>query len=58
VAALTWSRLLPAAGAAIVLTFVSQGGWHGVWTWWAPMMALLAATLLFARIPLPWRAQR
>jgi hypothetical protein len=58
VAALTWSRLLPAAGAAIVLTFVSQGGWHGVWTWWAPMMALLAVTLLFARIPLPWRAQR
>jgi hypothetical protein len=60
VAALTWSRLLPAAAAAIVLTFVSQGAWHGVWTWWAPMMALLAVTLLFARIPwpMPRRAAR
>jgi len=26
-----------------------------VWTWWAPMTALLALTLLLARFPLPWR---
>jgi hypothetical protein len=56
VAAETWSRLVPAALVATVLTLVSQGAWHGVWTWWAPMTALLALTLLCARIPLPVRA--
>ena len=55
VAAEAWSRLIPAAVAAIVLTFVSQAAWHGVWAWWAPMTALLALTLLLARFPLPWR---
>ncbi len=55
VAAETWSRLVAAAIVATVLTFVSQGSWHGIWTWWAPMTALLALTLLLARIPLPWR---
>jgi hypothetical protein len=55
VAAETWSRLVPAALVATVLTLVSQGAWHGVWTWWAPMTALLALTLLCARIPLPAR---
>ena len=54
-AARTWSRLIPAALAATALTFVSQIAWHGVWTWWAPMMVLLALTLAFARFPLPWR---
>jgi hypothetical protein len=54
-AARTWSRLIPTALAATALTFVSQIGWHGVWTWWAPMMVLLALTLAFARFPLPWR---
>ena len=57
VASETWSRLIPAAVVATVLTFVSQGAWHGIWVWWAPMMALLALTLLFARIPLPWPAR-
>jgi hypothetical protein len=51
----SWSRLLPTAVVATVLTFVSQGAWHGVWIWWVPMTALLALTLLVARIPLPWR---
>jgi hypothetical protein len=54
-AARTWSRLIPAALAATALTFASQVAWHGVWTWWAPMMVLLALTLAFARFPLPWR---
>ncbi len=53
-AARTWSRLIPAALAATALTFASQIAWHGVWTWWAPMMVLLALTLAFARFPLPW----
>jgi hypothetical protein len=55
VASETWSRLIPAGIVATVLTFVSQGAWHGIWTWWAPMMVLVALTLFFARIPLPWR---
>jgi hypothetical protein len=54
-AARTWSRLIPAALAATALTFTSQIAWHSVWAWWAPMMALLALTLAFARFPLPWR---
>jgi hypothetical protein len=54
-AARTWSRLIPAALAATAVTFVSQIAWHGVWSWWAPMMALLALTLAFARFPLPRR---
>ena len=51
----SWSRLLPTAVVASVLTFVSQVAWHGVWVWWVPMTALLALTLLLARVPLPWR---
>jgi len=53
VASQSWSRLIPAGIVAAVLTGVSQTTWHGVWTWWAPMMVLLALTLLFARFPLP-----
>jgi len=52
-AAGTWSRLIPAAAVATVLTFASQGAWHGIWTWWAPMTVLLALALWFARFPLP-----
>jgi hypothetical protein len=55
VASETWSRLVAAGIVATVLTFVSQAAWHGVWVWWAPMMALLALTLLLARVPVPWR---
>jgi hypothetical protein len=55
VAAEAWSRLIQAALVATVLTFVSQGAWHGIWTWWAPMTVLLALTLLCARFPLPVR---
>ena len=57
-AAGTWARLIPAAAVAIVLTFLSQAAWHGIWAWWAPMTALLALTLWFARFPLPGPANR
>jgi hypothetical protein len=50
-----WRRLIPASAAAAALTFVSQGAWRGYWTWWAPMIALLALMLLFARVPVPAR---
>ena len=55
VASETWSRLIPASLAAAALTGVSQIASHGVWTWWAPMTALLALTLALARFPLRWR---
>jgi hypothetical protein len=55
VASESWSRLIPAGIVATVLTGVSQTSWHGIWIWWAPMMLLLALTLLFARLSLPWR---
>jgi hypothetical protein len=53
VAAETWPRLLTTAAVATVLTFFSQGWWHGIWTWWVPVTVLLALTLAAARIPLP-----
>jgi hypothetical protein len=56
VASESWSRLIPAGIVAAVLTGVSQTSWHGVWTWWAPMMVLLALTLLFARSSKVWVA--
>jgi hypothetical protein len=47
----SWSRLVPASLAAVVLTLVSQLTLHGPWSWWAPMIALLGLTLYFARVP-------
>jgi glycerol-3-phosphate acyltransferase PlsY len=47
----SWSRLIPASAAAVVLTLVSQLTWRGVWSWWTPMIAGLALTLFFARSP-------
>ena len=47
----SWSRLVPASAAAAVLTLVSQVTWQGPWSWWAPMVAGLALTLFFARVP-------
>jgi hypothetical protein len=49
----SWERLLASACAATVVTFVSQGWWRNVWTWWVPMMAGLALTLALARVTLP-----
>ena len=48
----SWSRLVAAAVTATTLTFVSQVSWRGQWSWWAPMIAGLTLTLLFARVPL------
>jgi hypothetical protein len=47
----SWSRLVPASAAAVVLTLVSQLTWQGPWSWWGPMVAGLALTLFFARVP-------
>ncbi len=50
-ASINWSRLIRASLAAAVLTLVSQLSWRGPWSWWAPMVAGLALTLFFARVP-------
>ena len=44
-----WTRLLGAGVTAVVLTFFSQIHWHNPWSWWTPMMAVLALTLFLAR---------
>lgn len=47
----SWSRLIPASAAAVVLTLVSQLTLRGPWSWWTPMIAGLALTLFLARAP-------
>jgi hypothetical protein len=47
----SWSRLIPASLAVVVLTLVSQLTLRGPWSWWAPMIAGLGLTLYFARAP-------
>ena len=44
-----WMRLIPAAAAATVLTFLSQISWRNPWMWWTPMVVVLGLTLLAAR---------
>jgi hypothetical protein len=44
-----WIRLVPAAAAATVLTFLSQVSWRNPWVWWTPMVVVLGLTLLAAR---------
>jgi hypothetical protein len=44
-----WKRLLGAGTTAVVLTFFSQIHWHNPWSWWTPMIAVLALTLFLAR---------
>ena len=44
-----WIRLVPAAAAATVLTFLSQVSWRNPWLWWTPMVLVLGLTLLAAR---------
>jgi hypothetical protein len=46
-----WLHLLPTAVLTSTLTFVSQATWRGEWTWWTPMVAGLAVTLVLARLP-------
>jgi hypothetical protein len=48
-AARDWKRLLGAGTTAVVLTFFSQIHWHNPWSWWTPMITLLALTLFLAR---------
>jgi hypothetical protein len=50
-----WTRLLGAGVTAVALTFFSQIHWHNPWSWWTPMIAVLALTLFLAR---PRRASR
>jgi hypothetical protein len=48
-AAETWSRLIPTAVVAGVLTFVSQSPWRDPWGWWALVVGGLALVLYCAR---------
>ena len=50
-----WQRLLAASISAAVVTFLSQGAWRNLWTWWLPMLAGLGLTLFLARVPWPGR---
>jgi hypothetical protein len=45
------TRLIATSVAAVALTYASQLSWRSPWTWWAPMIAGLALTLLLARVP-------
>ena len=49
VASRDWSRLVPTGCIAVVLTFSSQIQWRNPWTWWTPMVGLLALALFFSR---------
>ena len=55
-ASLSWSRLVPTAVAVAGLTLFSQIWWHGAWSWWVPMIAVLGLTLYLARPPFPARS--
>jgi hypothetical protein len=50
-AASSWRALIPASVAAAACTGLAQGQWRGLWTWWAPVIALLLLTLVLARVP-------
>jgi len=52
----SWPYLIATTVVTSAITFVSQVTWHGPWTWWTPMVAGLAVTLLLARVPLRTRA--
>jgi hypothetical protein len=58
-AAGAWPRLLAATVTSAVLTFGSQVSWRGYWSWWAPVVALLAVTLFLAHpgSRWPWSVQ-
>jgi hypothetical protein len=47
----SWPRLIATSAAAVALTYASQLSWRSPWTYWAPMIAGLALTLLLARVP-------
>jgi hypothetical protein len=47
----SWPRLAATFLISATLSFASQVPWHSPWSWWAPMIAGLALTLFFARVP-------
>ena len=47
----SWPRLIATSAAAVALTYASQLPWRSPWTYWAPMIAGLALTLLLAHVP-------
>jgi hypothetical protein len=47
----TWPRLLAASVMVAAVTFGSQSQWRSPWGWWGSMVAGLALTLWFARVP-------
>ena len=49
----SWRALFSASFTAAACTGLAQGQWRGLWTWWAPVIALLVATLVLARVPRP-----
>ena len=49
----SWSHLVATSLTTVALTGASQIPWQSPWTWWAPMIAGLALTLFFARVPAP-----
>jgi hypothetical protein len=49
-ASVTWPRLVATTAVAVTVTFASQVSWRSPWTWWLPMLAGLAVTLLLARV--------
>jgi hypothetical protein len=50
-ASVSWRTLAATSFAASAVTLASQLPWHGAWSWWSPMIAGLALTLFFARLP-------
>jgi hypothetical protein len=54
----SWPRLIATSVAATAVTYASQLMWKSPWTWWAPMIAGLALTLVLARVPPPAAADR
>ena len=49
-ASVTWPRLVATTAVVVTVTFASQVSWRSPWTWWLPMVAGLAVTLLLARV--------
>jgi hypothetical protein len=50
-ASVSWRSLAATSFAATAVTLASQLSWHGLWSWWCPMIAGLALTLFAARTP-------
>jgi hypothetical protein len=53
-----WTRLVASSACAAIVTFVSQGTWRNLWTWWLPVLAGLGLTLFLARTEVRWNGWR